>query len=491
MLPFFKKPASRAPLFLYNTLSKEKQQFKPLSGKRVRMYTCGPTVYDFVHIGNLRSSVFADILRRTLEYAGYEVKHIINITDFGHLVADADDTEDKMTLGLQREGKELTLENMKALGEKYAQAFIDDVKALNSEMPFAFPRASEHIEEDIAFVSTLLEKGYAYKTSDGVYFNTAKFPSYGALGMPKEGNTNSSGNHARIRANPEKHDQRDFALWKFNKTLGWEAPWGKGFPGWHIECTAMATKYLGKSFDIHTGGIDLISVHHNNEIAEAEAVSGTQYVRYWVHGAFITIEGKRIGKSEGNAILLYQLKERGIGPLSYRYLLLTSHYRSTMNFTWESVEGAQTALQRAQRIFADLEEGGDISEGYRLRFEASINDDLNTAEGIALMWEMLKDTSLSYAQKRATLLDFDRVLGLGFDKLGQGREKGKLEVLSVEDIPAEIDGLVQEREQARHAKDWERADALRLSLKEKGFEIEDGPAGPLVRPLSGGGGQIP
>jgi cysteinyl-tRNA synthetase len=480
MLAFLKKKQTieRPKLFLYNTLGREKQEFKPLDGRKVKIYTCGPTVYDYAHLGNLRAYVFADILRRTLEYGGYDIKQIINITDFGHLVGDGDDTEDKMTLALKRDGKELTLENMKALGEEYASFFIEDVKTLNIELPFAFPRASEHIPEQIAFVAALLQKGYAYKTSDGIYFDTAKFPSYGILGgggvLPGQ---------SRIGAHPEKHDQKDFALWKFNDSLGWEAPWGKGFPGWHIECVAMATKYLGKSFDIHTGGVDHIQIHHNNEIAEAEAASGKRFVNYWMHSAFITIEGKRIGKSEGNAIRLYQLREKGIAPLSYRYLLLTAHYRQTLNFTWESLESAQTAFQRAQRIFADLPEGGRISSEYRTKFEIAINDDLNTSEAVAVMWEMLKDETLSPQDKRETLLDFDRVLGLGFGTL-TGSLAEKLSVKELKDLPSNIQELIEEREQARNAKEWARADEIRNSIYEKGFEVEDSAEGPVIREIA-------
>ncbi len=484
MFGFLKKTDAPVPVTLYNTLSKTKEEFKPIAGKKVKMYTCGPTVYDYAHIGNLRAYVFADTLRRTLEYAGYSVKQIINITDVGHLAQDSDDGEDKMTAALKREGKEMTLENMKALGEEYAGFFIEDMKALNVEMPFAFPRASDHISEQIAFISSLFEKGYAYKTSDGMYFDTAKFPSYGTLGLANSGRIISSisgqPGHARVAANPEKHDQRDFALWKFNKTLGWEAPWGKGFPGWHIECTAMATKYLGKSFDVHTGGIDHIAIHHNNEIAQAEAVSGKQYVKYWMHGEFITIEGKRIGKSEGNAIRLYQLRERDVSPMAYRYLLLTAHYRSLLNFTWEAISAAQTALQRAQRVFADLPLGGRVLPTYRAKFEAAINDDLNTPAAIAVLWELIRDESITPADKRKTILDFDRVLALGFGSDLQS-EGAKLSVTEFSDLPPDIASLVKEREEARKAKNWARADELRLSLEEQGFVLEDGTDGPIVR----------
>lgn len=440
------------------------------------MYTCGPTVYDYAHIGNLRAYIFSDVVKRVLQYRDFSVKHIINITDVGHLAHDGDDGEDKMSAGLLREGKALTLENMYELGEKYAKSFIDDLKALNVLMPFAFPRASKHIPEQIAFITSLKQKGYAYNTSDGVYFDTAKFGAYGALGLPSADNDST---HSRLGAHAEKHDQRDFALWKFNKNLGWEAPWGKGFPGWHIECTAMATKYLGKHFDIHTGGVDHISVHHNNEIAEAEAVSNKRFVNFWMHGEFITVEGKRIGKSEGNAIQLYQLKERGISPIAYRYLLLTTHYRSLMNFTWESLEGAATALQRARRHVADLpKKGGSVSPVYRERFEKALSNDLDTPKAIAILWELLKDTSIPPTDKRETVLNFDKVLGFGFKDISS--EVSGVSVLVSESIPEEIMALVKEREKARNDKNWGHSDELRDTILSMGFSVEDTPQGVKV-----------
>lgn len=471
---FGKKPEAKAPVMLFNTLGREKQAFTALRGRYVKMYTCGPTVYDFAHIGNLRSYIFADVLRRTLEYAGYDVKQIINITDVGHLSSDSDEGEDKMTAGLKREGKELTLENMRTLAEKYAQAFIADLKELNIETPFAFPRASDHIPDDIAFIQTLFDKAYAYVTSDGVYFDTGKFPKYGVLG-----GTTSSEDHSRIGVNREKRHPQDFALWKFNSALGWDAPWGKGFPGWHIECSAMSSRYLGKTFDIHTGGVDHIPVHHNNEIAQSEAASGKKYVNYWLHGAFATIEGKRIGKSEGNAIRLYQLKERDISPLAYRYLVLSGHYRSPMNFTWESLEAAQTALFRAKRVFADLPDGGRVNPEARARFEAAINDDLNTAEALAVLWEVLKDEQMSASEKRETVLDFDRVLGLGFG--GKDAEGEKLSVIESDDLPENVRAMVSAREQARKGGNWDEADRLRGDIQAEGYSIEDTAEGPEVR----------
>lgn len=482
MISIFGKSKPQPEIFFYNTLGKEKQKFVPLRGRYVKMYTCGPTVYDFVHIGNLRSFVFAETARRVLEYADYEVKQVMNITDVGHLVGDGDEGVDKMTAGLKREGMALTLENMKALGEEYAEAFIEDLKRLNTELPFVFPRASDHVPDQIAFVHTLLDKGYAYKTRDGVYFDVEKFPSYGALG----GVAAASEDRSRIGVNPEKHDARDFALWKFDTKLGWDAPWGKGFPGWHIECAAMATRYLGKTFDIHTGGIDLVPIHHNNEIAEAEALSGKPLANYWLHSAFVTIEGKRIGKSEGNAVRLYQLEERGISPLAYRYLLLTTHYRQTMNFTWSAAEAAQTALQRAQRFFADLKGAGRIHPEYRLAFEKALYDDVNTPEAVAAMWNLINDAAVAPEDKKATLLDFDRVLGIGFLPLLHGRTAPeRVSVVPRSDLPPDVEAAVSEREAARTAGDFGKADELREALRSKGFSVEDTKEGPVVRKAEG------
>lgn len=476
MFGFGKKKEDRAAVVLYNTLGREKQEFKPLTGRYVKMYTCGPTVYDYVTIGNLRSFIFPDIARRTLEYVGYEVKQIINITDVGHLVGDGDAGEDKMSSGLKREGMEMNLENMKILSTKYMEAFIADLKDLNIQLPFTFPRASEHIPEQIAYIESLFAKGYAYTTSDGVYFDTGKFPKYGALG-----GTSTSDDHARVAINKEKRHPQDFSLWKFDSKLGWETPWGKGFPGWHIECTAMAGKYLGKSFDIHTGGIDLAPIHHNNEIAQAEAASGKRYVSHWMHGAFITIEGKRIGKSEGNTIRLYQLKERGVNPLAYRYLVLMTHYRSPMNFTWEALEGAQTALYRALRIVADLHGEGKIIPEARERFERALKDDLNTPEALAVMWEVLKDDSIATGDKRETVLLFDKVLGLGFGSNAHRNEVEKLAVVSETELPKDVQALLHEREAARRAGDWGKADALRARIAEEGFDVYDTKTGSEVR----------
>ena len=462
------RQGEKAAIELFNTLGRKKEIFEPIKAGHVSVYTCGPTVYDYVTIGNLRSYVFADTLRRTLEYAGYKVKQVMNITDFGHLTSDADEGEDKMTVGLKREGMAPTMENMHTLATRYIDAFRENLEAMNIEPPTTMPRASEHVRPMIAYVHALLEKGYAYTTSDGIYFDVGKFPSYGILGGA------ASLDHSRIGINPEKHDPRDFTLWKFNEKLGWDAPWGHGFPGWHIECTAMSTEYLGKSFDIHTGGIDHIAVHHNNEIAQAEAANNRTYVRYWLHHEFITIDAQRIGKSVGNAITLAQLQDRGVSPLAYRYWLLTGHYRSPMNFTWEAVEAAQTARDRALKIFANLTGAGPIDAGYKKKFNTAIYDDLGTPAAIAVMWELLKDEKIAPGVKRATLLMFDTVLGIGFNIASAKREEAIA-------FPDDIHALVDEREAARATKDFAKSDALRAEIEGRGYSLEDTEKGPILK----------
>lgn len=473
MLFFNKKPVNLLQVF--NTATKTKELFEPLAHGAVKMYSCGPTVYDYAHIGNLRSYVFSDIVRRTFEYAGSKVRQVINITDFGHLVGDADDTEDKMTLALKREGKELTMENMYALASVYVEAFVNDLREVNVLLPTVMPRASEHVSGMKAYVEALLHKHVAYVTSDGVYFDTTTFPRYGVLG----GSTSSA--HSRLGTTSQKKNPADFALWKFNSTLGWDAPWGKGFPGWHVECTAMSTQYLGKTFDIHTGGIDHIAVHHNNELAQAEAANGKPYARYWLHHEFITVDGTRIGKSEGNAITLKQLSDRGIAPLAFRYWLLTTHYRQKANFTWEAVLAAQTALTRAWKVVADLRGAGSVSREYRARFEQALYDDFNTAEAIAVLWELLKDEQVPSGDKRATVLAFDRVLGIGFGNASSRLERTTVQVVSEDDLPETVRALVVERDAARAGKDFARADELRKALEVEGFVLEDSSEGTLIR----------
>lgn len=450
---------------LFNTLSRSTEPFTPLRQGAVSMYHCGPTVYDYAHIGNLRAYIFADILRRTFEYNSYAVRQVINITDVGHLVSDGDDGEDKMTKALKREGKPLTLEAMREVATLYFEKFVDDLKSLNTELPHEFPRASDHIAEDIEIIEKLQANGFTYLTSDGVYFDISKFPAYGKLGNIS---LESLKDGARIEVNPEKKNPADFTLWKFDSKLGWESPWGKGFPGWHIECSAMARKYLGQPFDIHTGGIDHIPVHHNNEIAQSEAAYGTSLASYWMHGAFVTIGDGKMAKSAGGFITLKSLEDDMISPLAYRYWLLTAHYRSPVNFTVEAVRGAQNALIKLMTTMSNLPDGGTVSEAYKARFTAFINDDLGTAQALALVWELLKDASVSDADKRATVLDFDRVFGL---------KLGSLAPIEEEKIPIEVQALADAREEARKAKEWEKADALRLEIENRGYVVSDTPSG--------------
>lgn len=461
------------PIYFHNTLSGTLEEFTPLRKGEVKMYQCGPTVYDYSHIGNLKAYLLADLLRRMFVYNGYRVKQVINVTDFGHLASDADAGEDKMTKGLKREGMEPTMDNMLKLGTKYMEAFIEDLKLFNVDTKkIQFTRASDYIKEQIMVNKTLEGKGVAYETSDGLYFDTSKYPDYGKLG-----NIDLEGLQEGVRVEmKEKKNPTDFALWKKDPKLGWNSPWGKGFPGWHIECTGMIFATLGTQIDVHTGGIDLIPTHHNNEIAQAEAATGKHFVGYWLHNAFITLESRRIGKSEGNAIRLVQLADRGYTPFDYRYWLLTGHYRTPMNFTWQALDGAQQALTRLHRIFVeDLgRKNGSVHPEYQKRFHEAINDDLDTPKAIAILWELAKDDSVSKEDKRATFLDFDRVLGIGFrEGVKKLTEMLSVRVVSLKDLPQEVQELVEEREKARKDRNWGEADMLREKIKEHGYTVED------------------
>ena len=451
----------RMEIKLYNTLSRSLETFTPLKDGVVSMYHCGPTVYDYAHIGNLRAYVFADILRRTFEYNKFSVKQVVNITDVGHLVTDGDDGEDKMTKALKREGKPLSLEAMREVATFYFERFTDDLKSLNIETPHEFPRASDHIAGDIEIIEKLQEKGIAYTTSDGVYFDISKFPAYGKLGNIS---LESLKDGSRVAVNPEKKSPADFALWKFDATLGWDAPWGKGFPGWHIECSAMSREFLGQPFDIHTGGIDHIPVHHNNEIAQSEAAYDAPLAHYWMHGAFVTMNDGKMAKSAGGFVTLKTLEDDMVSPLAYRYWLLTAHYRSPVNFTLEAVRGAQNALIKLMTAVSNLPEGGTLVAGYGERFRASINNDLGMSQAIALIWELLKDTAVADTDKRTTILNFDRVLGL---------KLGSLAPVEEEKVPEEIQALADAREEARKAKEWEKADALRIEIENRGYVVMD------------------
>lgn len=458
------------PLQLFNTETRTLETFTPLSPHKVLMYSCGPTVYDYAHIGNLRSFILADILKRTLQYNHYHVKNTMNLTDFGHLTDDADAGEDKMMKGLKREGKPVTLASMRELSDFFIDAFYEDLGTLRILPPTTFSRASDYIAEQIALIKTLEEKGYTYETSDGLYFDISKFPAYGRLGKINLSELQSG---ARVQENSEKKNQADFAVWKKGE-LGWDSRWGKGFPGWHIECSAMAIATLGKQIDIHTGGIDNIATHHNGEIAQCECATGKQFVKYWLHGEHLQIDNSKIGKSLGNAINLRHLSNAGYSGDDYRYWLLTAHYRSPVNFSFEALKGAKQALFRLKRhIYEDYKNiSGKPSPEYIKHFHAAINDDLDTPKAIALMWELIKDDKIENAAKCATLKHFDKVLAIGLsDDIDDALFK--LGVVSASDIPTDIQDLLDAREAARMTHNWLESDRLRDLLNHKGYTIED------------------
>lgn len=462
---------------LHNTESGKLELFVPLAEPDVKIYSCGPTVYDYAHIGNLRSYVFADILKRVLIRNGYLVKHTINLTDFGHLTDDGDAGEDKMMKGLKREGLPITLEAMRQLSERYIKAFKTDAQELRILPPDTWARASDYVKKQIALIKTLEEKGFTYETSDGIYFNISQFPSYGRLGNI---DINKLKAGARVESNPEKKHPADFALWKKSE-LGWDSRWGKGFPGWHIECSAMVFATLGKKIDIHTGGIDHIPVHHNAEIAQAEAATGKYFVKYWLHNAHVTADSTRIAKSLGNSITLRQLRDRGFSGDDYRYWLLTAHYRSPINFTWEALKSAKQALFRLKRyMYEDYQQkSGRPSQSYLDRFDDCLANDLDTPGAIAVLWEMVKDTKLDNKTKCGSLMSMDEVLDIGLsDNIHEG--KRSLGVVGVEDLPDEIQAIIDEREIARIAHNWVESDRLRDLLKLKGYSLEDTALGPRV-----------
>ena len=454
-------------LKFYNTLTREKEIFIPIAPPNVGFYSCGPTVNNYAHIGNLRAYVFADILQKTLEYLEYKVKRVMNITDIGIMSSDADSGEDKMTAALLREGKELNLKNMRELAEFYTEKFKEDLIKLNIKIPENIYFASDYVKEDAELVQKLEEKGYAYKTSDGLYFDTAKMPDYGIL---RGGKTIRDENHTRVTENPEKKNPEDFALWKFNSKIGFKSIWGKGFPGWHIECSAIGIKFLGDQFDIHTGGIDLIPTHHTNEIAQSESATGKKpFVKFWIHSEFVDIGSEKMSKSKNNFLKLSNVSEKGMEPITYRFWLLMASHHTKVNFNWEILEGAETALKRLYGLYLELlvpsEAGGDnvgqVHQEYQNKFKEYLEDDLDTPRALTLLWDVLKDENMSNADKRATILDFDKVFGLGFENL-------KKEI-----IPEKIIKLAEKREEARKNKDFKKSDELRKEINSLGYEVSD------------------
>lgn len=461
-------------LTLYNTLTRRMEEFHPIHSGKAGVYACGPTVYFFAHIGNMRAFLFADVLRRTLAYNDFDATFVMNITDVGHLTDDASEGEDKMIVAMRREGK-----SAYDIAEFYAQAFFRDLERLNIEPASRYPRATEHIAEQIDIVKKLEEKGLTYRTSDGIYFDTSNLPAYGQLSGQKLEEKLAG---ARVELG-EKHHAADFALWKFSvghstssghlpsgRQMEWDSPWGVGFPGWHIECSAMAKKYLGVPFDIHTGGVDHIAVHHENEIAQTLGADGVLEANIWMHAEFLTMEGGKMSKSLGNLYTIQDLIDKGFDPLAYRYFTLQAHYRSKLNFSTEALTAAQNALRKLQSEVRDWDAPGVGSASHEERFLAAVNADVNTPQALAVVWDLVNDASMPSSTRAASLLKFDKVLGLGLeDSIGKPLQ-----------IPEQIRQLVKQREEARAQKDWEASDRLRDEIAACGFLVEDTPQGPNI-----------
>lgn len=450
-------------LKLYNTLSREKEEFRPV-GKVVTMYSCGPTVYNYAHIGNLRTYVFMDLVRRVLRYDGYKLKGVMNITDVGHLLSDGDEGEDKMEVAAKKQQK-----SPYEIAAYYTDVFFKDIAALNIGKPEIIAKATDHIDDMIDYVVKLVEKGYGYETSDGIYFDISKFPEYGKLSRLSLDDQIAG---ARVEVNGEKRHPADFALWKKapkEHIMQWPSPWGMGYPGWHIECSTMSRKYLGSLIDIHSGGVDHIPVHHENEIAQSEALEGHKTVNVWMHGEFMLVDGGKMSKSLGNTYTIAQLEEMGYSPLAFRYFCLNTHYRKKLNFTFEGLKAAQVAYERLlnalyEHKVSPAATDPAIIDKYRAEFTDAINDDINVPLALGVVWTMLKESPSKDIY--ALALDFDKVLGLSLDK-AKPTEKPAIEV------PDDIKAIADERFEARKAKNWAESDRLRDVLAEKGYAVLD------------------
>ena len=447
----------------YNTLTKTKDKFEPLEENTVRIYSCGPTVYKDATIGNMKSYIFMDTLRRVLKYNGYTIKHAMNITDVGHLVSDGDEGEDKM-LKAAREEKKSPLE----IAAFYTERFFTDFDRLNIDKPEIICKATDHITDMLEFVKTLIDNGYAYETSTAIYFDVSKLDRYGILSGIDLRNQKAG---ARVEFDEEKKNPYDFALWikaPENHIMKWESPWGLCYPGWHIECSAMSNKYLGEQFDIHTGGIDLVPTHHENEIAQSKGATGKIPAKFWMHCEFLLIDGGKMSKSLGNTYLVQDIIDRGYDPLSYKMLCFTSHYRNKLNFTWEGLENAQNSLTKLKEGYVKHKTGTEIIENekieeYKTKFLEAIDDDLNMPVAMSVVWDIVKNPIKS-KQLADLLLDFDRVLGINIDKTVEKKN---------EDVPQEILELVEQRKLAKVNKDWTLADEIRNKIQEKGYSIKD------------------
>jgi len=469
---------------IYNTLTKQKEEFKPIKDKEVGIYTCGPTVYWFAHIGNMRTYLFEDFLKRVLMYNGYKIKHVMNITDVGHLTSDSDSGEDKLEKGAKKERKTVW-----EIAQFYTDFFKKDIKSLNIIDPTVWIKATDTINEQIELIKELEKKGFTYVISDGVYFDTSKLEKYGRLwgeGERKEAK-------ARIEEVKEKKNNSDFALWKFSpkdekRQMEWESPWGVGFPGWHTECVVMGVENLGIPFDIHCGGIDHVFIHHTNEIAQAEAAYNKPLANYWMHGEFLNLKEGKMSKSLGNIITLQTLNEKGVSPLSFRYLSLNTHYRSKLSFSDESVEFAETSLNKlydkvSELMQAEKTKHSNKYEEYRKKFKEFIDDDLNIPSALALAWDTIKDKDLSDSEKYDLLIDFDQVFGLSLSSI-KPKTESEFMIKTAKDgvpvwtgdtsiIPEEVFKEIQERNEARKNKEWDKSDELRKKIEKKGWLVED------------------
>lgn len=466
---------------LYNTLTRRKETFTPLRKKTVGLYTCGPTVYNYAHIGNLRTFIFEDVLERTLVRYGYRVKRVMNITDVGHLTSDADAGEDKLEKGAKREKK-----SPWDIAKFYTKAFFDDLKELNIKKPQYIEPATKFIPEQIALIEKLFERGFAYETSEAVYFDISRFNDYTKLSRQKLSEKITAAREEVI-IDSQKRNPQDFALWfkrvgRFkHHIMHWSSPWGIGFPGWHIECSAISSTLLGQPFDIHTGGVDHIPVHHTNEIAQSEGAYGKPLARYWMHGEFLVINEARMGKSKRNFITLLDVKARGFHPLAYRYFVLGTHYRKKLNFTWDALRAASHALAKLEREVAALESACETARRSKIgrsalgkslakQFDAALADDLNTPRTLALLWKTAGETRLTPQEKLSLLLSYDEVLGLGLSHVKKQAP-----------VPVSVMKLVEKRELYRAHKQFTQADALRARIGRLGYVVDDTPLGPSVQ----------
>jgi len=448
---------------LYNSLGKKKEEFKSIEKNKVGLYTCGPTVYDAPHIGNILAYIYWDVLKKFLISQGYDVNHIMNLTDVGHLVSDADEGEDKMEVGKRKFGKDAW-----ELAEHYIKVFKDNFKEFNILEPSKFLRATDTIQEQIDFVKELDEKGYLYKISDGMYFDTSKIDDYGILANLQNVDLEEG---ARVEKNKEKKSKYDFAVWKFSpedskRDMEWSSPWGKGFPGWHLECSVMSRMELGDTFDIHTGGEDHLTVHHPNEMAQSKAVTGKLQANHWLHNAFNKVDGKKMSKSSGSFVTLENIKEKGYSPLAYKLLVLQNNYRKSLNFTWESLESAQKGLINIVKEIAYYDNPKIGCAEFEKEFYEALGDDLNTSKALSVLQAVI-DSDYPSEAKLETILKMDKILGLDLDNL---RKK-------ILNIPEEAKELLKQRQEARDNKEWEESDKLRDELEILGVEVKDSKQG--------------